>query len=82
MGYEKNWDIGSIVYQIHAVRSACTNSYSDRLASFRAKQDLYQIKWIIDEALKECPSFAEEDAWLKDQEKKKERKKILRILKT
>lgn len=42
-----------------------------------AKQDLYRIKWIAEDALKRCGSFGEtEEKWLKEQEQKK----IIKIL--
>ena len=44
-----------------------------------AKQDLYRLKWILDDAIKRCPEFGiTETDWLKEQEKQR----IIDILKT
>jgi hypothetical protein len=77
MGYKKVLDVGSIVQQINAAAYECSSPYNDGFVSWGTKQDLYRIKFILDEALKRCPEFAPEQDWLKEQEKKK----VIRILK-
>ena len=36
----------------------------DGFNKFGAKQELYEIKWIVDEALKDAPTFTPEKEWL------------------
>lgn len=51
---------------------------SDSYVQWGAKQDLWRLKWIIEDAMKACPTFSHvEEEWLKEQEQKK----IIRILK-
>ena len=76
MGFKKSWDVGNIVQQINAATYECTSPYNDGFTGFYTKQDLYRIKWILDDALKRCPEFAGEQEWLREQEKKK----VVRIL--
>jgi hypothetical protein len=77
MGFIKNWDVADIARQVNSASGSCRNPYTDGFTGWSIKQDLYQIKWIVDEAIHRCPDFAPEDEWLKEQEQKK----IIRILK-
>jgi hypothetical protein len=77
MGARKDWDMHAIQHQIWAIRHAATTSYNDGWTAFGAKQELYQLKWQIDQALADCSTFAGEPEWLHEQEQKR----ILDILK-
>ena len=81
MGYKYTYtssDLADIVGTVNRVSRDACNSSNDGFIAFGAKQDLYRLKWIIDDALKKCPSFSSvETDWLKEQEQKK----IIKILK-
>jgi len=77
MGYKHTYDIISAYQQIRAAAHECSHPRTDGFVAWGVKQDLYQLKWLIEEELKKCPEFAPEADWLKEQEQKK----ILRILK-
>ena len=76
MGFKKSWDVGDIVKQINCAAYECSDPRNDGFTSFYTKQDLYRIKGILDDALKRCPTYAGEEEWLREQEKKK----VIRIL--
>jgi len=71
MGYIKRWNVEDIATQIHAASIECTSPYADGFSTWGIKQDLYQIKWLVDEALDNCPVYSPEEKWLNDQDKKK-----------
>lgn len=77
MGYKKNWDLADIYNQIRSLSGTVNSRYNDGFTAFYAKQDLYQIKWFVDEQLKRSPKFSGEDEWLREEEKKK----VVEILK-
>jgi hypothetical protein len=77
MGFKKSWDIPTVSQHIIAAVSACSDRYNDGFTAFYAKQDLYRMKWLIEDSLRRCPTFAGEKQWLKEQEQEK----IIRILK-
>jgi len=77
MGYKKNWDVADLYSQIRSLSSAVNSKYSDGFTAFYAKQDLYKIKWFVDEQLKHSNSFAGEQEWLREEEKKR----VVKILK-
>jgi hypothetical protein len=59
------------------MRAELNNPYNDGFSTWPIKQDLYQLKWLIDESLAQASRYAGEEEWLKEQE----REKIMRILK-
>ena len=77
MSYRKEWDMNAIKHQIWAIRYETNNYRNDGWTCFGAKQDLYELKWLIDESLAKCGEFSGEEEWLKE----KEQEKIVEILK-
>jgi len=77
MGFKKNWGVDDIISQIYSISIECSSSYNDGYIAFGCKQDLYQIKEVIDTAIRNSPTFAGEQEWLQEQEKKR----IIKILK-
>ena len=77
MGYKHSYDIVRAMNEIRLATYECSNRQTDGFIAWGIKQDLYQVKWMLDDLLKDCPTFGPEADWLKGQEQKK----ILRILK-
>ena len=42
------------------------DKYMDGFNKFGAKQELYEIKWIVDKALDDAPTFSIEKDWLEE----------------
>ena len=76
MGYNYSYDIVRALNEIRLAAYECSNGRTDGFVAWGIKQDLYQVKWILDDLLKDCPTFSPEAEWLKEQEKKK----VIRIL--
>jgi hypothetical protein len=74
---KQNWSVDDVCNQIHAISREVNSPYNDGFVAFGCKQDLYQIKEVIDQAIRISPTFAGEDEWLQEQEKKR----IIKILK-
>jgi diphthamide biosynthesis methyltransferase len=77
MGYKKSWDVSSITSQIHSIARECSSPYNDGYTAFGCKQDLYQLKELLDNVIRNSPTFSGEQEWLQEQEKKR----IIKILK-
>ena len=76
---KQSWSADDIITQVHALSREVQSPYNDGFTSFEYKKDLYQLKFIIDQALKDSPTFGDsETSWLTEQEKKR----ILKILKS
>jgi hypothetical protein len=76
MGYKTSYDIVRALNEIRLAAYECSNSRTDGFVAWGIKQDLYQVKWMLDDLLKDCPSFAPEQEWVREQEQKK----IIKIL--
>lgn len=73
----KHWNVEDIVRQINSAYYACSDPRMDGFVSWGCKQDLYKIKWILDEALRKCPTYTGEEEWVREQEKDR----VVKILK-
>jgi hypothetical protein len=71
MGYKYSYNITEAAREINAAAYDATNSRNDGYVAWGAKQDLYRLKWILEDAINRCPTFAPEADWLREQEKKK-----------
>ncbi len=79
MGFKKNWDEAEIIRQVHTMARECASPHNTGFVTFEIKKDLYLIKEILDQALRDAPSFGElEKEWLTEQEQKR----IIKILKS
>jgi hypothetical protein len=70
MGFTKRWDTNDILKQINSAGSECSDMRNNGFTAWSIKQDLYKIKWRLEEILGECPTFATEDEFLSEREKK------------
>jgi hypothetical protein len=77
MGFSMNWDVSNIKNQLRRMYSECNSPYNDGFVSWAIKQELYEVKFLVDEILSKCSTFAPEEEWLK----KIEQEKIIEILK-
>ena len=50
--------------RIREVISQMNNPRNDGFVAFGAKQELWEIKWMVDEALSDTPEFSTEQEWL------------------
>ena len=71
MSFKKSWDVGEISQHIYRMARECSSPYNDGYTSFEIKKELYEIKSIIDQALKNSPTFDGEKEWLTEQEQKR-----------
>jgi hypothetical protein len=69
MGFKKNWDVADVARQINTIVYETRSGYNDGFIGWGCKQDLYRIKWLVEDALKRCSTYAPEEEWLREQEK-------------
>lgn len=77
MGHKYQLNLLDVTTQINRAAAECSNPYTDGWVGFGYKQDLYRIKWVLEDALRRCPSFSGEEEWVKEQEQKQ----LIEILK-
>ena len=77
MGFKYSYNITDAAREINAAAYDACDMKVDSYAQWGAKQDLYRLKWILEDALRRCPTFGPEEEWLREQEKQK----VIKILK-
>jgi hypothetical protein len=53
----KAWDIDSIVLQLRRMARECSNPCNDGYVASGIKQDLLQVKFMLDDLIEDCPTF-------------------------
>lgn len=66
----RNWNADKIIGEIQQIYFATTDPYMDGYVTWGCKQDLYRVKFALDEMLKKCPTYSVEQTWLEEHDKK------------
>lgn len=64
-------DYNSIHHQLYTAGVELYSPYNDGYNQWSIKQDLYRIKWLVDEILSESPKFSGEEEFLEEHSKVK-----------
>lgn len=70
MGFRKPLEIDDVKMQLMRAHGSICSPYNDGFVGWATKQELYQIKFLLDEILKQQPTFSGEEEWLEEQHKK------------
>jgi hypothetical protein len=70
MGFRKPMDYNSVNHQIYIAGVELNNPRNDGYVQWEIKKDLYKLKWLLDEILKDSPEFAGESEFLQERSKK------------
>ncbi len=57
MGFKKSWDEGEVIRQLRAMARECSAPQNDGFTAMYIKQDLIQIKFLLDDLIENCPTF-------------------------
>lgn len=80
MSYIQRWDVDKIIRDIGLCHAQAASSYNDGFTSWPCKQDLYRVKFALEEMLKNTPTFAGEQEWLEQQQLERDQKQVWRAL--
>ena len=69
MGFRKPIDYTSVSHQIYMAGVEICSPLNDGYTGFYLKQDLYKIKWLIDDILNKSPKFSGEEEFIEEHEK-------------
>ena len=71
MGFRKPMDYNQVHHQIYMAGVELHHPGNDGFTQFEIKKDLHKIKWMLDEIMKDAPTFAGEDEFLKEHDQVK-----------
>lgn len=60
---QKNWDVADLHRQIRAIHTQVKNPFNDGFTAVGCKQDLFQLKCLIEDLYADTPNFAGEEEW-------------------
>lgn len=64
-----DWDLNLIKSEISKISWAESDSRATGWETWRCKQDLYRILWHVEEKLKQCSTYTNEEEFLKEHER-------------
>jgi hypothetical protein len=65
----KNWDTDRVINDCEKMWRGANDRYVTGWNNWPCKQDLYRVKFAVDEMLKQTTTFADEEQWLAEMEK-------------
>jgi hypothetical protein len=65
------WNVNQIISDCREMYAAANDPHLTGWNNWPCKQDLYRVKFAVDEMLKKTSTFTGEDEWLEEQEKEK-----------
>lgn len=66
----KDWSLKDIKTEISKISWAESDPRMDGFVTWGCKQELYEILWYVEEKLRKCSTYAGEDDFLKEHDKK------------
>jgi hypothetical protein len=66
-----DWNVDRVIGECQKMYRGATDPYVTGFVNWPCKQDLYRVKFAVDEMLKKTSGFAGEEEWLAEQEKEK-----------
>jgi hypothetical protein len=72
-----NWNVDKVIAECQKMYYGANDNYETGWNNWPCKQDLYRVKFAVDEMLKNTSAFTGEKEWLREQEAQH----ILKILK-
>ena len=66
-----NWNVDQVIGECQKMYHGATDAYETGWNNWPCKQDLYRVKFAVDEILKNISSFTGEEEWLEQLEKQK-----------
>jgi hypothetical protein len=71
-----DWNVNQVIGECQKMYHGATDPYVTGFVNWPCKQDLYRVKFAVDEMLAKTSTFSGEDEWLEQLEKEK----VMRIL--
>jgi hypothetical protein len=76
----KNWNVDQVIDQCQRMYFGANDPYVTGWNNWPCKQDLYRVKFAVDEMLKQTSKFSGEAEWLEEQKIEQEKKTVWKAL--
>ena len=76
----KNWNVEQVISTCQKMYHGANDPYVTGWNNWPCKQDLYRVKFAVDEMLKGTNTFAGEQEWLTEQRMEREKTQVWKTL--
>lgn len=76
----RDWDVNEVISQCQRMWSGANDPYVTGWNNWPCKQDLYLVKFAVDDMLRRTPSFSGEEQWLDEQKLQQEKTQVWQAL--
>jgi hypothetical protein len=66
-----NWNVDQVIAECRKMYQGANDSYETGWNNWPCKQDLYRVKFAVEEMLRNTSKFTHEDEWLEEQEQQR-----------
>ena len=75
-----NWNVNNVIAECQKMYFGANDPYVTGWNNWPCKQDLYRVKFAVDEMLKQTSNFSGEAEWLEEQKIEQEKKTVWKAL--
>ena len=76
----RNWSVTEVLEHLKRMWYGATDPYVTGWNNWPCKQDLYRVKFAVDELLRQTPEFSGETEWVAQQLNEQEKQRVWRAL--
>lgn len=76
----RNWSVTEVLEHCRRMWYGATDQYVTGWNNWPCKQDLYRVKFAVDELLRQTPEFLGETEWVAQQLNEQEKQRVWRAL--
>ncbi len=75
-----NWNVNGVINELGKMYMGANDPYVTGWNNWPCKQDMYRVKFALDEMLAKTSTFAGEEEWLEEQRIEREKQQIWKSL--
>jgi hypothetical protein len=75
-----NWNVDKVISECQQMYYGATDSHMTGYFNWPCKQDLYRVKFAVDEMLKNTSKFSGEEEWLDEMQDERDKKQVWKAL--
>jgi hypothetical protein len=75
-----NWNVDKVIADCQKMYHGANDPYETGWNNWPCKQDLYRVKFAVDEMLKKTANFVDEEQWVSEQQVEREKNQVWKTL--
>ncbi len=75
-----NWNVNSVINELGKMYMGANDPHVTGWNNWPCKQDMYRVKFALDEMLAKTPTFAGEEEWLEEQRVEREKQQVWKAI--